>query len=96
MADAGPLALPVSQAPQAPQPPIQPVQPPVTAEQPVLMQPIQDMLQLNWFHFQPEFSGKPEEDKEAYLLRTNVWMDTHTFPEGVKVQHSRRSISRRS
>ena len=27
--------------------------------------------QLNWFHFRPEFAGKPEEDVEAHLLRTN-------------------------
>ena len=26
--------------------------------------------QLNWSHFKPGFSGKPEEDAEAYLLRT--------------------------
>ena len=43
------------------------------------------MPQLNWSHFKPEFSGKPE-DAEAHLLRTNDWMDTHAFPEGVKVQ----------
>ena len=26
------------------------------------------------------------EDAGAHLLRTNDWMDTHAFPEGVKVQ----------
>ena len=26
--------------------------------------------QLNWSHFRPEFSGKPKEDVEAHLLRT--------------------------
>ena len=36
--------------------------------------------------FKPEFSGKPDEDAEAHLLRMNVWMDTHTFQEDVKVQ----------
>ena len=40
---------------------------------------------LNWSHFRPEFSGKPEEDAEAHLLRTNDWMETHNFPEEVKV-----------
>ena len=44
------------------------------------------MLQLNWSHFKPEFSGKPEEDAEANLLRTNDWMDKHKFQKGVKVQ----------
>ena len=33
------------------------------------------------------FSGKPEEDEEAHLLRTNNWMNPqHQFQEGVKVQ----------
>ena len=41
---------------------------------------------LNWSHFKPEFSGKPEEDAEAHLLRTNDWMDTNQFQEGVKVK----------
>ena len=42
--------------------------------------------QLNWSHFKPEFAGKPEEDAEAHLLRTNNWMDTHNFPGNIKVQ----------
>ena len=44
------------------------------------------MPQLNWSHFKPEFTAKPDEDVEAHLLRTNDWMDTHAFPECVKVQ----------
>ena len=32
---------------------------------------------LNWSHFKPVYSGKPDEDAEAHLLRTNIWMDTH-------------------
>ena len=44
------------------------------------------MPQLNWSYFKPEFSGKPEQDAEAHLLRTYNWMETHAFPEGVKVQ----------
>ena len=36
-------------------------------------------------HFKPEYSGKPEEDVEAHLLRTNDWMNTHDFSDGVKV-----------
>ena len=44
------------------------------------------MSPLNWSHFKPEYSGKPDEDVEAYLLRTNDWMDTHRFQDHVKVQ----------
>ena len=42
--------------------------------------------QLNWSHFKPDFSGKPEEDVEAHLLRTMDWMTTHNFPEDQKVR----------
>ena len=42
--------------------------------------------QLNWSHFKPDFSGKPEEDAEAHLPRTNDWMTTHDFPDDQKVQ----------
>ena len=42
--------------------------------------------QLNWSHFKPKFTGKPDEDMEAHLLRTNDWMDTHEFLDQVKVQ----------
>ena len=42
--------------------------------------------QLNWSHFKPKFAGKPEEDAEAHLLRMNNWMDTHDFPDNIKVQ----------
>ena len=67
---------------QLPVPPIEPVVPPVQlAAQAVKPGP---MPQLNWSHFKPGFIGKP--DAEAHLLRTNDWMDTHAFPEGVKVQ----------
>ena len=39
---------------------------------PVPVQPPVPMAnnQLNWSHFRPEFSGKPEEDVEAHLLKT--------------------------
>ena len=37
-------------------------------------------------NFKPEYSGKPDEDVEAHLLRTNDWMDTHRFQDHVKVQ----------
>ena len=52
-------------------------------------QPIQPVHvpQLNGSHFKPEFAGKPDEDEEAHLLRTNYWMDSHQFHKGVKVKH---------
>ena len=42
-------------------------------------------LHLNWSHFEPEFSGKPE-DAEAHLLHSNDWMNAHHFDENIKVQ----------
>ena len=42
--------------------------------------------QLNWSHFKSDFSGKPEEDAEVHLLRSNEWMTTHDFPEDQKVR----------
>ena len=33
-----------------------------------------------------QYSGKPDEDAEPHLLRTNDWMDTHRFQDHVKVQ----------
>ena len=41
--------------------------------------------QLNWSYFKPEFLGKPEEDAEAHLLRTNGWKETHNFLDVAKV-----------
>ena len=41
---------------------------------------------MNWSHIKPEFAGKPEDDAKAHLLHINDWMDTHNFPDDVKVQ----------
>ena len=41
---------------------------------------------INRSHFKPEYAGKPDEDVEAHLLRTNDWMDTPKFLDQVKVQ----------
>ena len=46
----------------------------------------QHQMCMNWSHFKPEFSGKPEEDVEVHLLQTNDWMTTYDFPEAIKVQ----------
>ena len=55
-------------------------------QQPPAQQVVQQQLCMNWSHFKPEFSGKPDEDVEVHLLRTNDWMTTHDFPEAIKVQ----------
>ena len=41
---------------------------------------------MNRSYHKPEFSGEPDEDLEAHLLRTINWMDTHNFPadQGVR------------
>ena len=56
----------------------------------------QQQLHMNWSHFKPEFSDKPDEDAEANLLRTNDWMTTHDFPDAVKVQRFCFDFGRRS
>ena len=55
-------------------------------QQPPAQQVIQQQLHMNWSHFKPKFSVKPDEDVEVHLLRTNDWMTTHDFPDAVKVQ----------
>ena len=37
----------------------------------------QQIVHLNWSHFKPEFSWKPDEDTEAHLLCTNDWVTAH-------------------
>ena len=87
MADGGPTALQPSPLVPA-TPPTYLVQLPAQQYQPVHLaqqgQPAPPML--NWSHFKPEFSGKPKDDAEAHLLRTNDWMETRNFPEVMKVQ----------
>ena len=82
---APPAPLAVVPPVQLPIPPIELIVPPA---EPIPAQPIQPshISQLNWLHFKPEFAGKPDEDAEAHLLRTNDWMDTHALQEDVKVQ----------
>ena len=63
---------------QNPPPPLNPFMPNAPA--------VPQRPQLNWSHFKPKYAGKPDEDVEAHLLRTNDWMDTHKFPDQVKVQ----------
>ena len=61
-------------------PPAQPMVSPILPNQPA------PMPQINWSHIKPEFEGKPDEDAEAHRLWTNDRMDTHAFPEGVRIQ----------
>ena len=68
--------------PNQPNPP--PNQPPNLPAN--LPDPMANQYQLNWSYFKPEFSGKPEEDAEAHLLRTNDWMETHDFPQDTEVR----------
>ena len=58
-----PLPPPVQSAMQAPEQPGQLVPQP--------SQQGQQIVFLNWSHLKPKFSGKPEEDAKAHLLRTN-------------------------
>ena len=97
MAEGGPPTLqlpPVCPTPVVPAvwpaPPEQPLAPPVQQVQ-YPVQPVQIQVQpgqplLNWSYLKPEVSGKPEEDAEAHLLKTNDLMETHNFPEVEKVQ----------
>ena len=48
--------------------------------------PTSHMPLLNLSHFNPKYFGKPDEESEAHLLRTNDWMDIHRFQDHVKVQ----------
>ena len=82
MAEPGPQPQGVP-APNPPPPPADPPEP-QAPQQP--MKPAQQVVHLNWSHFKPEFSGKPDEDAETHLLCTNHWMTTHHLVEGVKVE----------
>ena len=33
---------------------------------------LQQLLHMNWSHFKPDFSGKPDEDVEVHLLRIMI------------------------
>ena len=71
--------------PNPPDPPNPPTPPPNPQDPMNLPDPPQP-YQLNWSYFNPEFSGKTEEDAMALLLKTNDWMDTHNFPDDKKVR----------
>ena len=59
-------------------------QPPPPIPQPQPGQ--QAQMHMNWLHFKPEYSSKPEEEVEDHLFRTNKWMTTPDFQDSVKVQ----------
>ena len=75
----------------APNPPNQPNQPNPPCNQPPNLPanppvPMANPQELNWSYFKPEIAGKPEEDTEAHLLRTNDWMESHDLPDDTKVR----------
>ena len=82
----GPLAPQNPPPHQNPQIPLVPNAPQVPQAPQVPLQPASHMPLLNWSHFKPEYSGKPDKDVEVHLLRTNDWMDTHRPQDNVKVQ----------
>ena len=83
---------PPPQNPQNPSPPQNPQIPlvpnasqvPPAPEAPHL--PAPHVLLLNWSHFKPKYSRKPDKDAKAHLLSTNNWMDTQRFQSNVEVQ----------
>ena len=82
----GPLA-PQNPSPfQNPQIPLVPNAPQAPQVPQSLHQYAQCVPLMNWSHFKPEFSRKPDKDTEAHLLRTNAWMDMHRFQDNVMVQ----------
>ena len=80
---------PVDTPAEEPQEPTQPLHIPAE-EARELQEPNQPVPMannhFNWSHFKPDFSGKPEEDMEAHLLKTNDWMNIHDFPNDQKVR----------
>ena len=91
MVDRGPPAPQPSPVIPPVVPPAPPIQSPTPLAQPIVSptQSIQPALmpQLNKSHFKLEFAGKQDKDAEVHLLRTNDWMDTHAFKEGVKASN---------
>ena len=74
-----PPPIPPDLPPNLPNPPPDPPANPPNPMQP--QNPPFQVPQFNWSYFKPEFSGKPEEDAVAHLLRTNDWMETDNFPQ---------------
>ena len=50
-----------------------------------MQQQVQQLMNINWLYFKPEFPAKPE-DTETHLLWTNNWMNMHHFLEDIKVR----------
>ena len=87
-----PLGLPAEEQDQPNQTLDIPAEEPKEPEEPKNPNPLPENLpipmanqHLNWSHFKPNFSGKPE-DAETHLLKTNDWMTTHDFPDDEKVR----------
>ena len=75
------------QAQPGPVGPIMPAQPAPVQPVPVgLVVPAPQVFYQNCIGKKPEFSGKPEENVESYLLMSRDWMEVHNFPNEVKVR----------
>ena len=77
MAEAGLQApdIPAPLLPPAWPDPAQQVQQPAQPTQQVYQpsQQGQQLVLLHWSHFKLEFFGKPDDDAEGHLLKTNDW-----------------------
>ena len=77
-----PPPTPPNPPPKLPNPP-----PDLPANPPNPMQPQNPPFQVpqfNWSYCKPEFSGKPEADAVAHLLRTNDWIGNPQLSTGSK------------
>ena len=80
------LPVPPPADPNAPVPnqpaPADPADPamPVSASPQIVHQQIVNKPALNWSHFKPEFSGRPEGDAKAHLLHTVTHMKFRENP----------------
>ena len=70
-----PLAPQDPPPPQNPQIPLIPNAPEAPPALEALHLPAPHVPLLNWSHFKPKHSRKPDKDAESHLLRTNDWMD---------------------
>ena len=81
-----PEGAPDPPSPQAPTAYPGPLAPHIPQVPQALQQLILYILPLNWSHFKPEFSRKPDKDAKAHLFRTNNSMDAHRFQDNDKFQ----------
>ena len=81
-----PVGTPMEEQIQPLEAPVEDPNQPNQPNQNIIPDPMTNQQQLNWYYFKPEFAGKMDEDVEAYILRTNDWMDMHNFPNDQKIR----------